>query len=64
MSPPLIPGAVSKGTIFAFTYMCIHSLYHIHPSTALPPAEPVLPSCYPILEKKCIKDKMRHMTFC
>jgi hypothetical protein len=29
--PPLIPGIVSTGIIFAFTYMCIHYLHCIYP---------------------------------
>jgi hypothetical protein len=28
--PPPIPGMVSTGIIFAFTYMCTHFLYHIN----------------------------------
>jgi hypothetical protein len=62
LSPPLIPGTVSAGLIFAFTYMCIYYLYNIHPPTPFPAASPlplvptpapwaelVSPSCSPIL---------------
>jgi hypothetical protein len=38
-SPPLlpaIPGIVSAGLIFPFTYMCAQLLHHIHPSTPFP----------------------------
>jgi hypothetical protein len=31
--PPLIPGTVSTGIIFPFTYMCTHFLHCIHPPT-------------------------------
>jgi hypothetical protein len=36
ISPALIPGMVSTNIIFAFTYMCIHCLYHVHPPTPFP----------------------------
>jgi hypothetical protein len=39
----LIPGTVSTGIIFAFTYMCMHYLHHIHSPTLFPP--PLLPPC-------------------
>jgi hypothetical protein len=47
-SPP-VPGTVSTGIVFTFTYMCTHYFHHIHPPTPLPPhtpslAEPILPS--------------------
>jgi hypothetical protein len=43
--PPPIPGMVSAGIIFAFTYICTQFLYHIHSPTplSLPWAHP--PSC-------------------
>jgi hypothetical protein len=34
--PLPIPGMVSTGIIFAFTYMCVHFLYHIHPPSLFP----------------------------
>jgi hypothetical protein len=34
--PPAIPGIVSVGIIFAFTYKCTQYLYHIHPPTHFP----------------------------
>jgi hypothetical protein len=34
--PNLIPGTVSTGIIFTFTYMCINHLHHIHPPTSFP----------------------------
>jgi hypothetical protein len=59
---PLIPGTVSTGIIFAFTYMCAHFFCHIHPPipfSAIPTptnganphcwAGPVLPLCSLIL---------------
>jgi hypothetical protein len=57
LPPPLIPGTVSAGIIFAFTYMCVHYLCHIHPPAPFPVppaprAEPAPPSCYPMLYKK------------
>jgi hypothetical protein len=39
--PPSIPGPVSTGTIFAFTYMCIHYLHHIHLPTPFPTTSPL-----------------------
>jgi hypothetical protein len=35
-SPLLIPGLVSTGIIFTFTYMCTHFLYHSHPPILFP----------------------------
>jgi hypothetical protein len=35
-SPSPDPGTVSKGIMFAFTYMCLHCLHHIHPPTPFP----------------------------
>jgi hypothetical protein len=35
-SPPLIPGIVSTGLIFPFTYMSTQNLYHIHPPIPFP----------------------------
>jgi hypothetical protein len=40
---PLIPGTVSTGIIFAFTYMCMHYLHHIHPPTHFPATIPCPP---------------------
>jgi hypothetical protein len=34
--PPPIPGTVSTGLIFPFTYMCTQYLHHIHPPTPFP----------------------------
>jgi hypothetical protein len=51
-TPPLIPGIVSTGTIFAFTDMCTHILHHIHPPTLFPchlPANRYHPSHTPNL---------------
>jgi hypothetical protein len=39
----LIPGTVSTGIIFAFTYMCMHYLHHIHPPTPFPATIPCPP---------------------
>jgi hypothetical protein len=52
----LIPGIVWTGIIFAFTYMCIHYLHHIHPPTtfsitsAFPPVQTPLPSALLFLD--------------
>jgi hypothetical protein len=40
---PLFAGPVSTGIIFAFTYMCIHYLHHIHPPTLFPTTSPLPP---------------------
>jgi hypothetical protein len=34
--PPKIPGVVSTDIIFAFTYICIDFLHHIHPPALFP----------------------------
>jgi hypothetical protein len=60
ISPPPIPGVVSTGLIFPFTYRSTQYLHHMHPPTPflhilLPPigtnpqAGPVLPSSSLIL---------------
>jgi hypothetical protein len=36
-----IPGTVSTGIIFAFTYMCTHYLHHIHPPTPFSNTSPL-----------------------
>jgi hypothetical protein len=36
ISPPPIPGVVSTGLIFPFTYMSTQYLQHIHPHTPFP----------------------------
>jgi hypothetical protein len=59
--PPPIPEIVSRGLIFAFTYMCVHSFCTIF-TLLWPPAGSVPPSCSPILQKKreMIKSKAWH----
>jgi hypothetical protein len=60
--PLPIPGIVSTGIIFAFTYTCIHFVYRIHPPAPFsyyllspdwyntpPQARPVPPLCSLIL---------------
>jgi hypothetical protein len=73
----LIPGTVSVGIIFAFTYMCTHFLYQIYPPTHFPrhvslPLISPLPSipqqdllCPPVFLfcRKKGKDKMKNMIF-
>jgi hypothetical protein len=46
---PLIPGTISAVIVFSFTYLCIHYLHQIHPSTPFPaisslPHYPLCPS--------------------
>jgi hypothetical protein len=41
--PPLIPGTVSAGIIFVFTYMCIHYLQLMHLPVPSPPQLSPLP---------------------
>jgi hypothetical protein len=60
-SPPLllspqIPGTVSIGIIFAFTYMCTHYLYHIHPPIPFPAFFP-LPLVLPPLFSDFVEEK-------
>jgi hypothetical protein len=77
-TPPLIPGTVSTGIIFAFTYMCMHYLHHIHPPIPFPATSPLprvstLPHThsfriYSVLLlsnfiKEKTKDKKKNMTF-
>jgi hypothetical protein len=42
LSPYPIPGIVSTGLIFPFTYMCTQYLRHIHPPTLFPHILPLL----------------------
>jgi hypothetical protein len=71
------PWTVSSGIIFAFAYMCIHYLHHIHPPTPFPSLPPP-PSqqcqhpprqnlfCQSVLRFcriKNIKDKEKNMAF-
>jgi hypothetical protein len=76
--PPLILGAVSTGIIFAFIYMCVHYLHHIHPPTLSPaifhlplvsiPSFPLSSrqDLFPHLLRFCrrekIKDRKKNMT--
>jgi hypothetical protein len=39
-----IPGIVSTGLIFVFTYMYTHYLYYIHPLTPFPTFPPLSPT--------------------
>jgi hypothetical protein len=43
ISSPLIPGVVSTGIIFAFTYMCTHFTAWYSPSYPFSPTPPSLP---------------------
>jgi hypothetical protein len=45
--PPPIPGIVSIGLIFPFTYMCTQYLHYIHPHTLSPHFLPPIGSKYP-----------------
>jgi hypothetical protein len=71
-----IPGIVSTGLVFAFTYMCTHFLHHIHPPTSFPqhlslPVVPALPpnwTCSTLLFPNFLGEKRenikkKNMTF-
>jgi hypothetical protein len=66
--PPLTLGTVSIGIIFAFTYMDIHDLYHIHPPTPFsvtasllpvpnPPHQPLSRTCSALLFSDFVVEK-------
>jgi hypothetical protein len=63
--PPLTPGTLSTGIIFAFTHMCIHYLYCIDPLTFLSPPAPQKNLFHPpviqFYRRKSIKDNKRNM---
>jgi hypothetical protein len=75
-SPLPIPGTVSTGIIFAFSYMCMHYLLNIHhpnpfpitsPLPLVPTPDPGQRLFYPIVLQFCrrknIKDSKRNMAF-